>query len=241
MVPLLSATMLAGIVDNSPSQETPSTSTFKGNPRQKAFFHSLSPHIDLINTQIAIDRKNLVSIEEKLSKGLPIMMPDQAFILALAERYGVRNVSMSNLAELKKRVDVMPRELALAQAATESAYGNSRFAKEGHNYFGQWCFTPGCGMIPRQRACGATHEVKKFTTPYESVKAYIHLLNTHPAYEKLRVLRAKHRRLKGYFTALDLVAGLEKYSERGHAYIASIAALIRTHGLAQDNTQTIRA
>ena len=45
--------------------------------------------------------------------------------------------------ELMLRVDVLPVSLALAQAANESAWGTSRFALQGNNIFGQWCYEPG--------------------------------------------------------------------------------------------------
>ncbi|HKJ91279.1 MAG TPA: glucosaminidase domain-containing protein, partial [Oceanipulchritudo sp.] len=47
------------------------------------------------------------------------------------------------LDDLRRRVDVIPPSLALAQAALESGWGTSRFAREGNNLFGIWCYTPG--------------------------------------------------------------------------------------------------
>ena len=38
------------------------------------------------------------------------------------------------------RVDTVPASLALAQAAKESGWGTSRFAREGYNLFGYWFF-----------------------------------------------------------------------------------------------------
>ena len=73
--------------------------------------------------------------------------------------------------ELILRVDVIPVSLALAQAANESAWGTSRFALEGNNVFGQWCYKKGCGIVPAERRSGATHEVKSFTSVERSVQA----------------------------------------------------------------------
>ena len=41
------------------------------------------------------------------------------------------------------------------QAANESAWGTSRFARIGLNFFGQWCYSKGCGMVPKRRNTGA--------------------------------------------------------------------------------------
>ena len=53
--------------------------------------------------------------------------------------------------EMLKRVDIIPISLVLAQAANESSWGESRFAKKGNNYFGMWCYTPKCGIVPQKK------------------------------------------------------------------------------------------
>jgi Bax protein len=63
-------------------------------------------------------------------------------------------------ATLLRRVDAVPVSLALAQAANESGWGSSRFGREGYNYYGQWCYKQGCGLVPEKRKIGDAHEVK---------------------------------------------------------------------------------
>lgn len=128
---------------------------------------------------------------------------------------------------LLRRVDVIPVKLVLAQAANESAWGTSRFAREGNNLFGQWCFTKGCGMVPIRRAEGASHEVALFTTPAASVRAYMLNLNSGGAYEHFRKIRIGLKRMNKPQSAIVLAAGLEKYSERGRDYVRSIRDMIR--------------
>ena len=123
----------------------------------------------------------------------------------------------------------MPEWLALMQAANESAWGTSRFAREGNNFFGQWCFRKGCGIVPSRRAKGATHEVAAFKSPAESVRAYMHNLNTGKAYRYLRKIRTGLRRQGKPLTAEVLAAGLDHYSERGHAYVEDLRRMIRVN------------
>lgn len=231
-----------------PTQETlalvpSSTKLREGNCRSQraSFFRSMAPLIDEVNNAILRDRSELIHIEQDFLNGKGLSSKNRRFLDELATRYRMSKIDIVNCDELKKRVDVIPRALALAQAANETGYGTSRFAREAHNYFGQWCFQPGCGVVPAQRRPGALHEVKKFNGPLESVKAYIHLLNTHAAYEKLRTLRSQYRLSKGEFSALDLVAGLEKYSERGMDYISAISALIRSTGGYEQEKRDTRA
>jgi Bax protein len=156
-------------------------------------------------------------------------------ISALVEKYRVEDTlsATEQKALLLKRVQVIPPSLVLAQGANESAWGTSRFARQGNNFFGQWCFSKGCGIVPSQRNDGAAHEVAKFDDPLESVESYIRNLNSHPTYRKLRDLRSTEMAKQGYPTGINLAAGLEGYSERGHEYIKEIRSMIRFNKLDQ--------
>jgi Bax protein len=131
-----------------------------------------------------------------------------------------------------EKVNIIPPSLALAQAANESSWGTSRFARKANNYFGEWCFTKGCGLVPSQRNDNQTHEVEKFETVFYSVKSYLHNLNSHPAYEELRVVRNNES-----FSGLSLSKGLSKYSERGHEYIKEINSMINYNKLTKYDTK----
>jgi len=81
----------------------------------------------------------------------------------------------------------------LAQAANESSWGTSRFAKEANNLFGQWCYTPGCGIVPAQREENEANEVRKFATINDTVRSYVRNINSYYAYKDLRVIREEIR------------------------------------------------
>src|SRR5690606_11880502 len=136
-----------------------------------------------------------------------------------------------HLRVLLRRVDVLPSSLVLAQAANESAWGTSRFAVEGNNYFGQWCFTEGCGLVPDRRLSEASHEVKAFTSAGESVEAYFMNINTFGAYQGLRLMREELRRSGQIIDGLTLAEGLESYSERGEEYIEELQSMIQFNEL----------
>jgi Bax protein len=127
---------------------------------------------------------------------------------------------------LLRRINIIPSSLVLAQAANESAWGTSRFAIEANNYFGQWCYREGCGLVPTERDEGLSHEVKNFNSVVDSVKSYLHMLNSGKAYALLRNLRQQRLEEEKPLTGYELAAGLAKYSERGTAYVASIRSLI---------------
>ncbi len=65
---------------------------------------------------------------------------------------------------LLKRFDELPATLILAQAAIESGWGTSRFARQGNSLFGQWTYAKNAGITPTARQAGKSHQVKAFSS-----------------------------------------------------------------------------
>ena len=129
-------------------------------------------------------------------------------------------------ARLMIQVDIIPPSLALAQAAEESGWGTSRFTAEGNAFFGQWDFS-GNGMTPKQqRKELGDYGLARFDSPLASVEGYMKNINTTGAYEKLRLLRANLRKNNKKITGMELAGTLDKYSERGQAYIDGLRDMI---------------
>jgi len=199
--------------------------------RKKAFFHYLTPFVNEKNNLILRDRERLNKL---LNSNKKLSVKNKKWISTLREDHKLKkldNYSKDDIKALLNRLDIIPTSLVLAQAANESAWGTSRFATKGNNYFGQWCFRKGCGLVPESRDNDADHEVRKFNDARESVFAYIDNLNTNAAYKKLRAARMKLRQEKEDITGLYLVHGLEHYSQRGQAYIKEIEGMINYNEL----------
>ncbi len=131
-----------------------------------------------------------------------------------------------NRAELLKRLDEIPTAMALAQAAIESGWGTSRFAREGNSLFGQWTYKKTGGLTPENRAEDATHSVKAFPSLQASVRAYMHNLNIGHAYEDLRNTRARLRAEGKIPGPMEIAAHLQRYSQRGEDYVREIQRMI---------------
>lgn len=204
--------------------------------RKDAFFGYLLPVVEAQNDWLVEARAFLKDQYQVLQSGQSPTDPAMRRLLALSERY---RIVLSDppepveLEELLQRVDLIPPSLALAQAAAESGWGTSRFAREGNNLFGEWCFREGCGMVPQRRRGGAQHEVASFDSVSGAIDSYFRNLNTHPAYASMRELRANAREQQGKFIGPDLVPGLLMYSERREYYLDEILAMIRINRLVE--------
>ena len=191
-----------------------------------------------INSILAL-RAELLMIADRVDQVAVLNSENEKKLIAVAIEYRVDYESLSKketLEELMLRVDFIPVSLVLAQAANESAWGVSRFAVEGNNIFGQWCYEKGCGIVPARREAGAKHEVKIFDNVQNSIKAYFLNINTHDSYSYLRDLRAKMRDRSLKLDPMSLAIGLGRYSERGDSYVDEIQRIIIQNDLRKRDT-----
>tara|TARA_Y100001960_G_scaffold329799_1_gene422096 strand:+ start:355 stop:1206 length:852 start_codon:yes stop_codon:yes gene_type:complete len=202
--------------------------------KKQAFFDYLTPGIALENQRVRKERERLELIEQSY-KSHSLTASDESYAKRLGRLYNVtlteEGITQSWLDNMLHRVDVLPEGLVLVQAANESAWGTSRFATQANNYFGQWCYSQGCGLVPLKRAEGMTHEVAKFSSVQQSIHGYFMNVNRNKAYFELREIRYQ-RHLQGKSlvdteAALALTDGLLKYSERGEAYVNDLQSMIR--------------
>ena len=185
--------------------------------RKEVFFNYLLPVIHKKNAEI-VALRNAISNNELNDNQLN----------DLAKKYRVETPSKE---ELLKVIDILPPSLVLAQAANESDWGRSRFAKDFNNYFGIWCFTKGCGVIPKDRDEDATHEVASFNSLEDCIDYYVLNINRSYAYEDLRLMRKNQRESLQPITGTLLAQGLGNYAFPGDEYIESIQTLINFNQL----------
>ncbi|HIJ79291.1 MAG: glucosaminidase domain-containing protein [Desulfobulbaceae bacterium] len=201
--------------------------------QKKAFIHTLLPVALVALAEIEDERAALQLIMQKISVPVKRFLFDGEELhwqkgLTRNEIYFLKTICQkyrtAKVAELLKRVNVVPVSLVLAQGALESSWGGSRFALEGNNLFGIWTWGEK-GITPADREVGKVHKVAIYESLLESVRAYILMLNRVSAYSYLRQLRVDS------MDSLELVNGLLYYSERRGDYIADIASVINSNQL----------
>lgn len=198
--------------------------------KKRAFFEFLLPLVHEANARIMSERKLI----KKWRDGNKLTTAEQKKLEKILVKYRVTTDDIDEQETLLlRRVYLIPPSLVLAQAANESAWGSSRFAREGNNLFGQWCFSIGCGIIPGERNHRSKHEVQVFETPFESVSSYMRNLNSHPQYQELRRIREQYLQENKTINGLLLAEGLLGYSERGEEYVIEIKDMIRFNKLQQ--------
>lgn len=187
----------------------------KGDQQKILFVQVLLPLILQENQNIRKEREKLLSIKSLIQQGYTLTFPQEKFLKDMAQKYRVENFSFDKLETLITRVDVIPVAMALGQAIEETGWGASYAARVKNSTFG---VTLASG-------------VKSYNSLGESVKSYMHILNTHPAYKKMRSIRSRLRDSGEDLSALRLMDGLQHYSELGQRYIHKVKKHIRQHNL----------
>ena len=207
--------------------------------RKELFISMMLPMALKINQDITDKRVKLLNVINFYKNTGKITPQQRSFIDDIASEFGGKKdwKLQKALDTLLVRVDTLPVSLILAQSVVESGWGTSRFAIEGNALFGQW--TKGVGMVPANRAKNSKHSVKRFSSPFQSMKAYMYNINRNPAYADLRKLRMKLKADNEEVTGAKLATTLNKYSQEHEVYVNKLLSIISKNKLEQYKHQRI--
>ena len=178
--------------------------------RKNLFINTLLPIIFVENKKIIDDRKKILEWWRESDGDVYSRDFWPSWLFELSEKYDSEE---ANLGNLLMRVDVVPISLALAQAAIESGWGKSRFAKEYNALFGEYTYDQNKGVVPLKRNIGDKHLIKSFSSYDNSVSSYFKNINSHFAYKEFRDVR-NVMRIKNNFSNINLLVGkLNSYAE----------------------------
>ena len=197
--------------------------------KKKQFFAFIKPAILAENESILTLRNEVERLIAQLTLEQPFTEQEHTFVADLSKQYRVSKKFslLRQLYALQLKVDVIPPALILVQAANESAWGTSRFARIGLNFFGVWGYKKGCGMVPSGRNVGAKHEVAAYSSVKQGVSRYLKNINTNSAYMVFRTIRGQLREQDQTLSPEILATGLIPYSERGTDYVLELTEMIR--------------
>lgn len=207
---------------------------------KKDFVKTLLPLISYENQNILLERSKLETIKAFLSYNRTLSSSDLNFINRISKKYRFKSKGKHKLDvvnELLELVDVIPNSIVLAQAANESGWGTSRFAREGNALFGEWTWQKDIGIKPQEKL-DANYSVKSFTNITESLNSYILNLNRHDTYKEMRSYRYKKIKNGNEVSGYETANFLDGYAEIGHVYVTKVKEMIKSNKLYKfDNLQ----
>ena len=202
---------------------------------KKDFVKTLLPLISYENQNILFERSKLESIKVFLDNNNTLSKTDLKFLNKISKKYRIKTADKHKydlVNELLKRVDIIPNSIVLAQAANESGWGTSRFAREYNALFGEYTYDYSNGVVPLLREKGEKHLVKTFTSVNKSIQSYFNNLNSHHAYKDFRSVRKIMRDKNNFSNIKLLVEELDSYAADIH-YIKTLNSIIDVNKLNQ--------
>lgn len=196
--------------------------------RKEAFIGTMLPLVLMANEEILQLRRRLEALSDKVDAGELLEAEEIEWLISVAALY---ETDPWDFDELLLRVDALPVSLTLAQAIEESGWGTSRYASDGNALFGQRTWRASVpGLTARKDGKTLDHRALAFADLMQSVRAYMHNLNTHPAYKKFRAERRRQRD-EGQLLDGGVLAGfLGRYAEN-EVYAQNLRQLIRYNDL----------
>ena len=202
---------------------------------KKDFVKTLLPLISYQNQNILLERSKLEELRVSLTDKNTLSKTELKFLNNISKKYRIKSNGKHKydlVNELLNRVDIIPNSIVLAQAANESGWGTSRFAREFNALFGEYTYDYADGVVPLLREKGEKHLVKTFTSVNKSVQSYFNNLNSHYAYEDFREVREMMRERNNFSNIKLLVEELDSYAADIN-YITTINAIIDANKLDQ--------
>ena len=208
---------------------------------KKDFVKTVLPIIINENQNILMTRSFVKNLKNKLETFRTLENKEIRTLNDIAKNYNIKYLKKHKLDlvnEILFNVDVIPNSIVLAQAAIESGWGSSRFAREHNALFGEYTYDTEKGVIPLNRDSGKTHLIKSFNSLDSSVKSYFNNINSHYAYREFRDIR-KIMRDKNNFSDVNLlVEKLETYAADSN-YVNTIRSVIEKNNFKLFDNKTI--
>ena len=179
--------------------------------KKQKFFHMILPAILISKQRLKVKRNRIATIINTIN-------PTAKDIAFLEKQY--KKYKTTDNKELLLRMETHPVSIVLAQAAIESAWGESRFFKKGNNIFGMWSYNKD---EPRIRAKGKRNGksvyVRKYATLSDAIDDYFEVIGR-GAYKNFRKQRDITK------DPLQLVQYLVNYCELKEKYTRKLKKFI---------------
>jgi Bax protein len=179
--------------------------------KKQRFFHMILPAILISKQKFQVLRNRV----KRIIKNPNPSSRDLAFLKKMYKKFKTEDNR-----ELLIRMKTHPVSIVLAQAAIESAWGESRFFKQGNNIFGMWSYNKNePRMRARETRNGKPVYLKKYRSLSDAIDDYFVTIGR-GAYNSFR----KHRNITD--DPLQLVRYLVNYCELKEKYTRRLRRFI---------------
>jgi len=185
------------------------------------FTRTMANAIAAVSAQLLVQKRYIIRLRQQVAAGTPLTTTNRQWLSRFAVHVGLSPIVEDGDEQwwqaLEERVDVVPAELLLAQAALNSNWGQRPEASLKHRYFALACAPALCTEQQRD---------SQFTTIEAAVAAHIQQINSDPAYALLRHLRSQIRVAGREPNSEELLPGLLTVTDNQASDITSLRRIM---------------
>ncbi len=187
--------------------------------RKKKFIDIILPSALLAQKIVEAKREEIKALKEKEE----LTPQDSLFLDSLITKFNAKDID-----DLIFRLHPHPVSIIIAQAATESGWGTSRFTREANNIFGVWSFSRNDQRIE----AGKTRDEKviylrKYDSLIGSIIDYLYTLAGSAAFSDFREKRTITN------NPYRLIWFLQNYSEKRLEYVITLRNILEHNDLSR--------
>ncbi len=174
--------------------------------KKSLFIHTLRDVLNRMNTEIELDRAQLRTLLERLKSRGRLTLAEESSVSTIAKKY---NLPFNLPNKLLQQIDIVPVDIAIAQAALATGWGNSNSAVVQNAVFG------------RDTQSG-------YDSLLDAAYGLAALYASHPEFEPFRHERTKIRTEGKVPNAPKLIPFLGPFAADGAAYIEQVSAVVQS-------------
>lgn len=174
--------------------------------KKSLFTHTLRDVLNRMNTEIELDRAQLQTLEARLKARGRLTLSEESSVSTIAKKY---NLDFGLPNKLLDQIDIVPADIAVAQAALATGWGNSDSAVSRNAVFG------------RDTQSG-------YESLLDAAYGLAALYASHPEFDALRKERANLRKQDSVPNASSLIPLLGPFASDGPTYIEQVSAVVQS-------------
>ena len=193
--------------------------------RKDKFINIVLPAALIAQQIIKTKREELKTVKKK-----KVLTPQDSSLLdSILTKFNAKDID-----DLISRLHSHPVSIIIAQAATESGWGTSRFCREANNIFGVWSFNKNEQRI----AAGKARDEKviylrKYDNLIGSIMDYLYTIAKSDAYKTFRQKRTISD------NPYRLIWFLQNYSEKRLEYVITLRDMLEHNDLSRYDSMTL--
>ena len=169
--------------------------------RNALFIKIIAPLALKLNQEILSERKLIEDLKTKFDKDKKLSKKDKNLLEEKAKKYDVFTRLKDTprythlISELLNRIDEVPPSIIITAAAIDTNWGTLKSIPRTNSLYKAYVWYTNSGIKPEGEKEDDSYRLKVYPDLYESIKDFALRLNSHIAFDTMRIMRNERRQV----------------------------------------------